>query len=348
MYRKENNLKECKRLFMAEKEQRKRPLSLKDLTEGIACPLFYTVIGCFLVLLHRLSVSPIQFAAVLVLSLLLECERRKKKDPGRRLLVNWRPVSSSLHVYIYVIAADCVFYNRKRNQTSVYIMSAVANTFENVKAVILSAHKNTTSRDKVSFYNSWAENYDQDVAVLDYRAPTLAANCISSHFSGDREGAVVLDVACGTGLVATQLKKLGFGKFVGVDGSKAMLELARQSGLYQDSKQVMLGEEPLPIQWVDSFDVVVIVGGLSFGHVPPAVVRDLCKSTKPGGYICMTTRSNQDNLEYKGFLDSELRQMENEGLWTCVEVTEVENWERAVSEHEDGYISGAVYLYKKL
>lgn len=43
----------------------------------------------------------------------------------------------------------------------VYIMSAVANTFENVKAVILSAHKNTTSTDKVSFYNSWAENYDQ-------------------------------------------------------------------------------------------------------------------------------------------------------------------------------------------
>lgn len=40
-------------------------------------------------------------------------------------------------------------------------MSSVANTFENVKAVILSAHKNTTSTDKVSFYNSWAENYDQ-------------------------------------------------------------------------------------------------------------------------------------------------------------------------------------------
>lgn len=117
MYRKENNLKECKRLFMAEKEQRKRPLSLKDSTEGISCPLFYTVIGCFLVLLHRLSVSPIQFAAV-VLSLLLECERRKKKDPGRRPLVNWRPVSVSWHVYIYVCMQQTVFYNRKRNQTS--------------------------------------------------------------------------------------------------------------------------------------------------------------------------------------------------------------------------------------
>lgn len=41
MYRKENNLKECKRLFMAEKEQRKLPLYLKDFTEGIACPLFH-------------------------------------------------------------------------------------------------------------------------------------------------------------------------------------------------------------------------------------------------------------------------------------------------------------------
>lgn len=40
-------------------------------------------------------------------------------------------------------------------------MSAVTNTFENVKAVILSAHKSTTSKEKVNFYNSWAETYDQ-------------------------------------------------------------------------------------------------------------------------------------------------------------------------------------------
>lgn len=30
----------------------------------------------------------------------------------------------------------------------------------------------------------------------------LAANSVASHFSGDREAAVVLDVACGTGMVA--------------------------------------------------------------------------------------------------------------------------------------------------
>lgn len=36
---------------------------------------------------------------------------------------------------------------------------------------------------------------------------------------------------------------------MGIDGSKAMLELARDSGLYQDLKQTLLGEEPLPVQW---------------------------------------------------------------------------------------------------
>lgn len=66
-----------------------------------------------------------------------------------------------------------------------------------------------------------------------------------------------------------------------------------------------------------------------------------------GGYICMTTRSNHTNLEYKFFLEQEMKQMEAEGLWRCVEVTEVENWERAVSAEDDGYISGVIYLYRK-
>ncbi len=62
----------------------------------------------------------------------------------------------------------------------------------------------------------------------------------------------------------------------------------------------------------------------------------------------MTTRANRDNVEYKAALEHELKHMEEEGLWSCVEAVEVEDWERAVSEQEDGYISGVVYLYKKL
>lgn len=35
---------------------------------------------------------------------------------------------------------------------------------------------------------------------------------------------------------------------MGIDGSNAMLELARQTELYQDLQKSMLGQEPLPVQ----------------------------------------------------------------------------------------------------
>lgn len=219
---------------------------------------------------------------------------------------------------------------------------------ENLKTVFLSAHENTTAREKIEFYNSWAENYDEEVAALKYRGPSVATNSIVSHFSGDREAAVVLDVACGTGLVAKQMKEHGFRHFVGIDGSEAMLKLAKESGLYQDLKQSMLGEEPLPVQWANSFDLVMIVGGLGSGHIPVCAVRDLCKSAKPGGYICLSSRGDHRNVEFKAALESELRKMVEEGLWTCVQVTEVKNWERDLSgDEESGYIPADVYLYKK-
>lgn len=43
------------------------------------------------------------------------------------------------------------------------------------------------------------------MALLDYRAPRLAANTISTHFHGNRHAAVVLDVACGTGMVSKEV-----------------------------------------------------------------------------------------------------------------------------------------------
>ncbi|XP_061902676.1 methyltransferase-like protein 27 [Entelurus aequoreus] len=225
--------------------------------------------------------------------------------------------------------------------------AAESRTFDVVKEVILSVHKGSTTAEKMDFYNSWASHYEQDCAVLDFRAPIIAARTAAAHFRGDRQAAVVLDVACGTGMVAKMMKKDGFEHFVGVDGSQAMLQRAKESGLYQDLKLVLLGEEPLAVQSGD-FDVVLIVGALSVGHVPVEVIRELCQAAKQGGLICMTSRGHHDNAGYKLALEGEIKRMEEEGLWRGVEVLEVKEWERAVSEMEEGYIPGCVYLFKKL
>ncbi|KAL2095394.1 hypothetical protein ACEWY4_010113 [Coilia grayii] len=219
-------------------------------------------------------------------------------------------------------------------------------TFTDVKNVILSAHEEIGPRDKVSFYNKWAEQYEEDVALLEYRAPGLATECIASHFQGDKGSAKVLDVACGTGLVSLKLKDRGFQCFSGVDGSDAMLELSRRTGLYQDLWQCLLGLEPLPVQ-PDTYDVIVIVGALSVGHLPVSVIEELWFATKPGGYICMTTRANADNLQYKADLELLLEEMTRDRRLSRVSVTEVQDWERAVEDHETGYVPGVVYLYRK-
>ncbi|XP_060792189.1 methyltransferase-like protein 27 isoform X3 [Neoarius graeffei] len=223
---------------------------------------------------------------------------------------------------------------------------ADTRTFADVRNTILSAHENTETKEKVAFYNTWAESYEQDTAILDYRAPFLAAECVASHFTSEKERAIILDVACGTGLVSRHLKKMGFRHFVGVDGSEGMLNLAKKPGLFQEVKQCMLGQDPLPVQ-DESYDVVVIVGGLSFGNVPVPVIKELWQATKPGGFVCMTTRGNIDNLEYKAELERVIQSMEEEKKWHRVSVTVVDEWEKAVSELESGYIPGVIYLYQR-
>ncbi|KAJ8347682.1 hypothetical protein SKAU_G00262710 [Synaphobranchus kaupii] len=225
-------------------------------------------------------------------------------------------------------------------------MANPSRTFSDVRSIVLSCHNTKAVEEKINFYNNWAVNYEQDLATMDYRAPRLAAECLSSSFEGDRDKAVVLDVACGTGLVCTWLQKKGFQHFVGLDGSNEMLEVAKSKGLYQELKQCILGTTALPIQ-AETYDVVLIVGALSVSHLPVTTIRELWQFAKPGGYVCATTRGNADNKEYKNDLERILSEMEKEGLWHRVSVMEVEDWEKSVSEQELGYIPGTVYLYRK-
>lgn len=110
------------------------------------------------------------------------------------------------------------------------------------------------------------------MAALEYRAPHLAAASLAFAFPAPPAGARVLDVGCGTGLVARevrdgagreergsrrprghgaarpspQLQRRGFGCLHGVDGSAGMLERARGTGLYRQLQRCVLGREPLP------------------------------------------------------------------------------------------------------
>ncbi|XP_078404641.1 methyltransferase-like protein 27 isoform X3 [Cetorhinus maximus] len=186
-------------------------------------------------------------------------------------------------------------------------MAGNPRTFADVQRTVLSCHKESTAEDKMSFYDSWSELYEQ-------------------------------------------LQRLGFRNLHGVDGSEGMLELARSKSVYQTLQKCMLHTESLPAS-SGSYDVVVIVGALSEGQVPYTILPELHRVTKPGGFVCMTTRTSTSNQLYKKQLQAVIEKMEQKGLWERVGVQEIEHWEKSTSVHEDEqdskYISGIIYIYRK-
>ncbi|XP_028327659.1 methyltransferase-like protein 27 [Gouania willdenowi] len=209
--------------------------------------------------------------------------------------------------------------------------------------------------EQEDFYNDWAKNYDQDVLTLNYRAPKLAVDFISSNFCGNRGDAQVLDVACGSGLVAKHMFQAGFRHFVGVDISSGMLSEASRTGLYRDLRRASLGPEPLPVN-TGVFDVVVTVGALNAGFISVSAIRELCRAAKPGALLCLVRGHHYTDhpleQQYNTELIAELQLMEDAGLWTQLVSRQVDRYmidtEADQSESQaERYISGSVYLFRK-
>ncbi|KAJ8267178.1 hypothetical protein GJAV_G00139430 [Gymnothorax javanicus] len=160
--------------------------------------------------------------------------------------------------------------------------------------------------------------------MLEYKAPYLVAECLSKSFEGDREKALVLDVGCATGQASASLKKMGFQHFVGVDGSEKMLDLAKKKGIFQ-LRRCILGVTALPFQ-NGTYDAVILAGVLSHGHMDVNIMREVCRVTKPGGYLSFSTKVDASHKDYRNRLEYLLNKMESEGLWKRISVLEVEKF----------------------
>lgn len=105
-----------------------------------------------------------------------------------------------------------------------------------------------------------------------------------------RPGTRVLDVACGTGIVARQAAaKVGVGgSVVGTDLNEGMLEVARAVAAYAPSgiewHAADAAEQPLPD---GSFDLVCCQQGLQFFPDRPPVLREMHRVLAPDGRVAL-------------------------------------------------------------
>ena len=99
-----------------------------------------------------------------------------------------------------------------------------------------------------------------------------------------REGARVLDVACGTGAVARLAADRvgGTGSVVGLDANQSMLTVAREVRDDVEWRRGDASELPFPD---DAFDVVTCQAGLMFFPDPERALREMARVVTPSGRV---------------------------------------------------------------
>jgi SAM-dependent methyltransferase len=172
-----------------------------------------------------------------------------------------------------------------------------------------------SSQEIVEIYDGWAEDYERRILGNGYSTPAVATWFFGSYVS--REDGPVLDAGAGTGITGAILAPLGYRELVGIDVSPRMLELARNKGVYKDLRQMELGG---PLDFPDdTFGAVVSTGVFAAGHAPPESFEELIRTTKPGGHIIFSVRT--DVYLDGGFKDKQ-EALEREGKWQLLETTE--------------------------
>jgi len=172
-------------------------------------------------------------------------------------------------------------------------------------------YSSKTNSELEERYDEWAAEYDKDLGDLGWTGPRAAAEALARFAKAD---AKVLDAGAGTGLVGVELKKLGFKHITAIDISTGMLNVAKETGAYEDLKREVLGSE---LSYAtDSFDAVISVGTLTIGHAPPESLDELIRVTKPGGKIVFSMRP--DHFEPSGF-KAKQEALEAAHKWKLVE-----------------------------
>ncbi len=138
-------------------------------------------------------------------------------------------------------------------------------------------------------FDQYAESFDRSlVQELKYQGPWLIEEAVRTARAGADPSArlEILDLGCGTGLAATQLRGLA-SAIDGVDISRAMIDKARARGVYRRVAVADLME--VLKRHVAAYDLLVAADVFTyFGDLAPAMTAAYA-TLRPGGLFAFTT-----------------------------------------------------------
>ncbi len=132
-------------------------------------------------------------------------------------------------------------------------------------------------------FNDYAPKFEEALARLGYQAPQLINTALQPYY---KTGQRIIDLGCGTGLMAPYLKPYA-AKLVGVDIAEKMLAIAAKRGLYDE----LIADDmvaALKEQWdlIVAADAVVYIGDLA------PLLQAAAKALLPHGVLAMSVEVN--------------------------------------------------------
>lgn len=169
------------------------------------------------------------------------------------------------------------------------------------KTLLENAYRLETPEDNIAYYKELAETYDEDFAGgLGYALPAAVARQYRALSTSD--DAPIIDIGCGTGLLATELNMPDV-VIDGLDISEAMLKLAEQKDCYRNLLAVDLSQPVEPS--LKDYGAVLSTGTFTHGHLgPDALVRLLDIAKDNALFILSINKEHHQSLGFKSVIDS--------------------------------------------
>ncbi|MDQ6684356.1 MAG: methyltransferase domain-containing protein, partial [Pseudomonadota bacterium] len=147
-------------------------------------------------------------------------------------------------------------------------------------------------------FDSFAASFDAKLAKLHYRAPEAVTEALRRVLPAPARQLAIADLGCGTGLCGPLLAAWAQ-RLVGCDLSAAMLELARQRGVYDELEKAEL------LQYLQAhvcaFDVLVSADTLVYFGVLEDVSKAARRALTPGGHFVFSVEAlpEADAADYR-------------------------------------------------
>ena len=135
------------------------------------------------------------------------------------------------------------------------------------------------------YYDDWALSYDQTLKKWNYKAPIKAVNVMSLLKENINSN---LDLACGTGMFATTLKKKYPNITIdGCDISSQSLKVAKKKKLY---RKLIKQSFEKKINITKKYDSVSMIGSMTYCKKPKTLFSLILNYLKKDGIFIFTHR----------------------------------------------------------